>query len=446
MNSSKSAIHRTLIALPFFFGFILGLTVYYPGIMTADSDYQLSVARSLIFTDWHPILMPLIWRLLDWLLPGPFLMLALQNALYWLAFGLLAYKAYKTKPWYGIAITVIPFLPFTFNLVGTIWKDILATVCILMAFAIYATFEKRGKRKKAALIFFGIALLLVAVLVRHNVILATIPIAAGLLGTILPARVSGSLKRFVVFLIAAAAVMSLLFTVTLAELNSKFNVKKAHVESATFIFDILGMSKRSHEFLLPGEWSVAQQQEWTEKCFSPRWWDQVWIACSKQLDEVHQSGIWDRLGETWVKAIMSHPIEYAEQRLSYFGWLFSKHEDYMLFPEASPTSLNYGYRPETANLARRYVLLFGNTPVLQPLFTMGFWIVSSSLLLVLVIFVSASRGRFTEQSFVLASAAWLYSAPLVIIGPSVDLRYVYFTICATCICTIWLPYELRTFR
>jgi hypothetical protein len=59
----------------------------YPGYLSTDSTLQLYTVRSGDYTDYAP-LMTAIWSLLEWVVSGPFPMLALQSGLF--LFGLAA--------------------------------------------------------------------------------------------------------------------------------------------------------------------------------------------------------------------------------------------------------------------------------------------------------------------------------------------------------------------
>src|ERR1044071_126515 len=64
-------------------GWLLFMVYAYPGYMSADSIWQLAQARNIEpMSDWHPPMMALIWRFLDWFIAGPVLMLVLQSALF----------------------------------------------------------------------------------------------------------------------------------------------------------------------------------------------------------------------------------------------------------------------------------------------------------------------------------------------------------------------------
>jgi len=58
------------------------LIVYaFPGILTQDSFDHLREARAGIYSDAHPAIIDLIWKILDTIISGPILMLLLQSGL-----------------------------------------------------------------------------------------------------------------------------------------------------------------------------------------------------------------------------------------------------------------------------------------------------------------------------------------------------------------------------
>src|SRR4051812_31498991 len=61
--------------------FVVALWLSAPGYMGNDSGWQLSQARSGEYHDTHPVLMALIWRYTDRVLPGPLGMLVWMTAL-----------------------------------------------------------------------------------------------------------------------------------------------------------------------------------------------------------------------------------------------------------------------------------------------------------------------------------------------------------------------------
>src|SRR5262245_62700613 len=104
-------------------GWLLISLYCYPGFLTFDSFEQLSQARHFRpVSDWHPPLMSIIWRWLDKIVAGPYLMVLLQSGL--LLGGLYALFARMMRPWLAVAVTLFVFLwPPVITSQAVVWKD-----------------------------------------------------------------------------------------------------------------------------------------------------------------------------------------------------------------------------------------------------------------------------------------------------------------------------------
>ena len=63
-------------------GWIGCVLLCYPGYLSFDSIEQLGQVRSGNFSDAYAPIMSFVWRLLEWIFAGPFLVLALQMGLF----------------------------------------------------------------------------------------------------------------------------------------------------------------------------------------------------------------------------------------------------------------------------------------------------------------------------------------------------------------------------
>src|SRR5262245_4441811 len=86
------------------------------------------------FSDWHPPILSLTWRVLDAIVPGPFAMVLLQCTL--MLAGLHALFARALRPAGAIAATLVVFLwPPVFTLMAVVWKDSLMAGVLVASFA-----------------------------------------------------------------------------------------------------------------------------------------------------------------------------------------------------------------------------------------------------------------------------------------------------------------------
>jgi hypothetical protein len=125
MNTSDATWKRSLSPwLLAIAGIALDLAAYWPGLMSFDSAYAWWQARTGDTTDIVPPVFVLMWRLLDALLAGPGLMLALHLVLCWSGFALLA-TVLRLRPMETAAMMLlVAFTPMTWLLHGHIWTDV----------------------------------------------------------------------------------------------------------------------------------------------------------------------------------------------------------------------------------------------------------------------------------------------------------------------------------
>ena len=102
--TSKSSLNYCLLTA--LVGAAITIVAFFPGYMSSDSILQYEQARASAltnireisgFTDLHPPSMGIMWRLLDYIYPGPAGMLILHNLLYWCGAGLLSFYLFNTR-------------------------------------------------------------------------------------------------------------------------------------------------------------------------------------------------------------------------------------------------------------------------------------------------------------------------------------------------------------
>src|SRR2546430_15582751 len=109
-----------LVLLTLAAAYALTVLVFYPGYSTVDARYVYADAMAWHFGDWQSPAMVLLWRLVDPIAPGSPSMFLLTAALYWLAFGLLAFLSPRPSPWVGLPAPLVPPVPPAFCFVGMI--------------------------------------------------------------------------------------------------------------------------------------------------------------------------------------------------------------------------------------------------------------------------------------------------------------------------------------
>jgi hypothetical protein len=265
-------------------GFALTLSLFYPGLTTPDSDFQLMQTRSFSFSDGHPPIMALFWSVMIKFMDGPAPMMLAFAALYWGSFFMLA-RTLAATAGKGAAVLLLAcaFSPLLLNYAGVIWKDVFVFNLFLLAFTLTFSSLAHGRRMSAPA-FAGVAvLILIGSLGRHNSIFSGLP----LMVLALYAFQRDSARTGAGFLrLAARGSVLYLVLLFLAYHIVKLIAQPAPTSpsSTLFVFDLIGMSLQTQQYLLPASktYTLASLQT----CYDPAGWDRVWLSCTPLLEEL----------------------------------------------------------------------------------------------------------------------------------------------------------------
>jgi len=150
--------------------FALFMLYGFPGYMSSDSVLQLTEARTGHFSDGNPPLMAAEWWVLDKIISGPVLMLALQGALLLGGLYVLARRFLDARPAAWTAGSILLFPPVLVTM-AVIWKDSQMTAYLVAGVA--ALIQPRLRTR-----LIGIGLLVAACSIRHNAVAAVVPLIA----------------------------------------------------------------------------------------------------------------------------------------------------------------------------------------------------------------------------------------------------------------------------
>ena len=239
-------------------GVIFTHHAYFPGLMTGDPSSQFHQAQTFQFDDWHPPIMALIWSLTDKIVPGPEGFFLLQIVLYWGGFfliGLVIINELDTRAvsdFKYVLLCSLPFSPFLLNICGNIWKDVLVFGCFSVALGLILSCP-RGSRiwSWRSVIIWG--LLVIGSLARYNSFVAGVPL---LVLHFWPQAPDRRLLRVVLGrgLVAAALTITVVLGIDKALDTFVLHSAKKHAENSIFLFDLVGISHRIHQNLVPGLW------------------------------------------------------------------------------------------------------------------------------------------------------------------------------------------------
>jgi hypothetical protein len=396
-----------------FLGFALTLRVFYPGVMTFDAWYVHSYIANGPAGDWQSPLMTALWAVIDPLAPGAASMFLFIAVLYWLSFAALALALARRSAWLGPVAVLLALTPSAFVFVGVIWRDImLASAWLLAAALAYLVADWRGPWRLAAQAL-GLALLSFGFLLRPNALFAA-PILAAYI--VWPGRFD--LKRAALLYVPAAIVLALMVPLVYYAL---LGAKRENALHAIFVFDLAGISHFTGQNQFPVTWSPEEDAMLTGPCYRAGDWDDYWTRqpCLFVMTKLEGEKLFGSpaLAEAWLRAVVAHPLAYAEHRIAVtWNFLFSRTLTMFTTDIAHPEQTVFAdnaWFMAVKSLNDR----LGDTP----LFRAGAWLI----LCVLWCALGWRRRATASGAFLIGvgGSAVIYMATFVPVGVAGDFRY-----------------------
>jgi len=418
-RSRAGSSGMAIVALVALAGAAAWLVLFYPGFMSADSAGQLLEARQNIFSDGHPPLTAVVWRLLDAVVAGPFGMLLVQTAVFWTGLALLAERLSSPVALKAGFLLLIGFAPPIVSIAGAIWKDVLMAAFLVMAFGLAGA----GKT------FWIFALL--ATMTRHNAVLAV----AG--AVLLHFWASGpSLAG----LIRAAIATIALFVCALG-INAALIQHKGYPTQMIALFDVVGMAAvRGTTPDLPAcfvrETPIDAQR--VARSYDPRSIFYL-ISPGSGFQYCFDPEAVSTLTRAWLGSTVANPTAYLTHRLKVSAHLLGIHDtpgNYIMtrstYAPADHPGLEsaVGQSPLQASFERG-VLAMKPYGVFRP------WLYC---LLGAAACAVALRRRLWWP-FCIALSGLAYEAGLLVVAPSEDYRYSLWMIVSALIAVAWVAIE-----
>lgn len=458
-------------SLCFILGFLTYLAIFYPGFMCYDSVNQIIEAREGIFSDWHPPLMSMIWRLIDKTIPGPTGMLSLQSALVWLG-AYLVYRAYF-KP-YGapvsaVWLSLLLFAPPIFGIAGVIIKDVFMWGVLLIAFGIAGhirAVNRQTFRANAALILCVFLCLWIATLLRHNAVFATIPLLGLALFRSFPNR---GLIGLVSTVLLGGTIAAALF-IAAGNLNQRLIDRQTRPWVANAVFDISGVlvglsdeNQQQRIFLkLVNDIHSTGTLATLLTSYSPMYWREVFgnkpssLKLPKNSIGPHLNGFgelptsdMEDLRSLWIQTVYDHPLLWLRHRLGAMQYVLGLAPDGawspMIMSRDFPIELApyYGQKPQPTILQSKLEDLFY-------IYKDDWWLQPWPYLLLNLGVLFAGLRRFKPDKaevVCLSLSALFHETGLMIAAPSPDFRYSqYMIFCSFLSLLLLMRHRPRSFK
>jgi hypothetical protein len=401
-------------------GFALTLYVFYPGVLSEDARYIYDdIARGFL-GDWQSPVMTSLWSIIDPIAPGTASMFLLTTAIYWLGFGILAFKLAERSVASALVLLVLALSPPAFFFLSMVWRDVLFAAAWLLAAALCFAFTDRNDSRRRFVQAAALALLAFGVLLRPN----AIP-AAPVLGAYILWPTEFSLKRAALFLLPAAVGLFVLVQVVY---YAALGAERQNIVHSIMVFDVGGITHFTQENQFPVSWSAAETSMLTSGCYQPADWSVYWThgPCMFVMRRLDQEKIFGSatLVKAWTRAVWNHPVAYLRHRMAFMLNFLTSANSSLWTEDGDNSKEVFAHSRIFAALRAMYGSLQAT-----PLFRPGSWLLAS-----LAIVALAWRRRDTPAgafAFGVCGSGALYILSFFPVGAGADFRYAYWAVLAS---------------
>ena len=419
---ASAAVWDAFLALLTVVPSLVFIRLFFPGRANVDIGNQYAQANDDIpFSDWHPPIMSVVWRVLIGLTGQAGSLFVLQVAILTLACWLLGVFVHRwgAPRWVSLAGPAIMATPWVLSQMTTMWKDTQMAVAMLLAVVLLIITRFVPKAPAAWMLWIpALVLLVYAFGLRKNAIFAIVPIAV-YFGYLLVKQLRGHrrLSRFVTRPGMAATAAALLVLVVLGAgvkatdlaIESQEDVKSTGQISQIFLDDVMfsvpngDLQASDAPAELKDKISTAR-----DKCLKKgEMWDAYWNCYGKGATGEPFSPIayQEELKDLWLGEVITHPLRYIEYRAAVFSYyFFTSAVEYWPADwhyDAAKVGLEQG-NAKADYIVRPYVEDFA-LDTFPMLFKPWFWTLLASVLLVFG--YRARRRESTAEAFAKVPAA-----------------------------------------
>lgn len=403
----------------------------YPGQLTQDSLDQLKEARDGFYTDAHPPLLQLLWRLADAVIAGPLGMLVLQSAAFVIGAYLVLGRALAPRRAAACTVGLLLFPPVA-TVMAAIWKDSMMAGLGLLAIGL--VLDARRARQLAGLALVGFAFAL-----RYNGPAAALPLVVLLFAW--RAGVRGP-RRYAVAVAAWLAITAVGFAANMLLVDRK--VYFWH--STLAVMDIVGTVRFApplDDATLRAELAGTEllidhdiQATMTE-LYSPRNFGRlikpptaIWHLPFEEGDPIAPEAQRDAIARAWWRLVSAHPRAYLRHRLHVFRNAIGVH--------GAPMGAVPRRHPRAEEQFTALGLPFGASQLQDALTAGGRWLADATPLFtqwlyVVLAIVLVPFARRERDVLALLLSGLALDASLFLLAASPDYRYSHWLITCTLI-------------
>jgi hypothetical protein len=410
--------------------FALSVAVLFPGWMSYDSSFQFWQVRTGEFSNLSPVVMTALWSVVHAVAPRPSALFLLHQAAYWTGIVLLALALWRGAAARAAFIVVAGFVPPVFVILGHLWTDASLIAALSLAFGLTVTGLVRRQRWSLAL---ALPAILYAGAVRHNSLLAIMPLAALWAHAWLRSGADGHVTAPVRSRRAKLAGIALLLVFASFAGGRALDQALARERVSTWalvaLWDLAAISLDSQQLVIPDFARTSETGfENLRERFSPYTCVPLFngpgrVRHGLEGEEFDAEEL-AKLRRAWLAAITAHPGPYLWHRIVVAKKLFGSYRGHAEGLFFVPTTVAYRDNPpgEAALTGWRDRLVEGVRRARG-------WVIFTPAVYLVIAFAAAALGwrRRNELAgqvaLAFAGSGLLLVLPLVVAAPGTELRY-----------------------
>jgi hypothetical protein len=422
----------------------------YPGYLSHDSAYQWWQARSGETTSLWPPGTVYLLALFDRVWIGPHALYVLQIAGYWsCVIAVIAQCGSRLSA--IVAALLFGLLPIAWICLPHVWTDVhMAVMLFAAAVCLRAASHARAKdaRRRPWLLAASILFMVYASIVRHNAIVALLPLLWWWSAVAL-SRNDSSLDWPAILRASLLSLFIATAIVAFYQVNVRLASKvRADTFAITLIWDLQAISVATNRNLIPNEISSNTSVEDLRTSYDPL--NAVpmyinskakWANSTTGLSQDQKTALYS----AWFNAITEYPLAYAKHRARVFFRMIGIKRDASIHggsDDRQRLQLKDNPQHEMA-----FPQMLGALQKWSDVLKHGWWAtplvwLSASLLALFGLLFRNERSKQRSKllalpSLALCSSAALYLASLLFTSPAADLRYVLWPTIAALLAAIY---------
>lgn len=406
----------------------------YPGFMSYDSVQELLEARTFVDGSQYPPFGSYVWRLFDWISPGPTLMQLAQNGLLTLSF---AYLLNRTRMHAGFLLACLLAFVAAPPILGTmlvVWKDVAVAACYMAALALGASISKTHRHpRNVAVAGLSVFFVWCGMAYRFNAVSGALPLLFYVVWKLQTAleRRPRIIVSFALALVGVAILCVPVWMLNNYKLPGFERLARNTNPDAIIKYDLIGISAFSNQPIVPSANGGLVSPTYLKSVYDPR---HLNIAAANDKEHLVAPTI-DHMWSRWLSAIAANPLAYLKHRVSVFREFISLHHHevfYVTQGDVAPNQLGVTYTP--TRLSRAVVAYIWDarfSPFCRP------WIYYAIALAFVAALGAKRTAPYKLEAVVALASGYLYLALMFVITPAADLRYNFWPVSSAIIATVF---------